>query len=119
MAIESATITIHGDPSVGIQDQVIQISGLGLQTWMFESHETGPVVEELRTALIAVGKAINPMDVSVFIHGWDEEEPEEGDEPEDGDDYDDSMDGDHESALASAGLGTDENYGCFGGDDGW
>ena len=29
--------------------------------------------------------------------------------------YDDSMDGDHESALASAGLGTDEDYG--GGDE--
>ena len=31
------------------------------------------------------------------------------------DDYDDSMDGDHESALASAGWGTDEDYG--GGDE--
>jgi hypothetical protein len=30
---------------------------------------------------------------------------------------DDSMDGDHGSALASAGWGTDEDYGCFGGDD--
>jgi hypothetical protein len=27
--------------------------------------------------------------------------------------YDDSMDGDHESALASAGWGTDEDYGYF------
>ncbi len=27
------------------------------------------------------------------------------------DEYDDSMDGDHESALASAGWGTDEDYG--------
>lgn len=25
----------------------------------------------------------------------------------------DDMDGDHESALASAGFGTDEDYGCF------
>ena len=32
------------------------------------------------------------------------------------DDWDDSMDGDHESALASAGLGTDEDYGFFGDD---
>lgn len=30
------------------------------------------------------------------------------------DEYDDSMDGDHESALASAGLGTDEDYGLYG-----
>jgi hypothetical protein len=39
--------------------------------------------------------------------------PVEGDEdecPED-EDCDDPMDGDHESALASAGLGTDEDYG--------
>ena len=27
--------------------------------------------------------------------------------------YNDDMDGDHESALASAGFGTDEDYGCF------
>ena len=30
------------------------------------------------------------------------------------DHYDDSMDGDHESALASAGFGTDEDYGYYG-----
>jgi len=29
-------------------------------------------------------------------------------------DYDDSMDGDHESGLASAGWGTDEDYGFYG-----
>ena len=34
------------------------------------------------------------------------------------DDYDDSMDGDFDSAMASAGCGTDEDYGCYGG-DGW
>ncbi len=32
----------------------------------------------------------------------------------DEDDYDDSMDGDHESGLASAGWGTDEDYGFYG-----
>lgn len=30
------------------------------------------------------------------------------------DDYDDGMDGDAESALASAGWGTDEDYGYYG-----
>ena len=30
-----------------------------------------------------------------------------------GDLYDDSMDGDFDSAMASAGLGTDEDYGVF------
>ncbi len=33
------------------------------------------------------------------------------------DHYDESMDGDHESGLASAGFGTDEDYGYFGGED--
>lgn len=32
-------------------------------------------------------------------------------------DHNDSMDGDHESGLASAGWGTDEDYGCFGGNE--
>lgn len=30
--------------------------------------------------------------------------------------YNDSMDGDHETALASAGWGTDEDYGYYGED---
>lgn len=44
--------------------------------------------------------------------GYDDEDlgDEDGDEDED---FDDSMDGDHESALASAGFGTDEDYGSF------
>lgn len=29
------------------------------------------------------------------------------------DSYDDSMDGDFDSAMASAGYGTDEDYGCY------
>ena len=33
------------------------------------------------------------------------------------DHYDDSMDGDFDSAMASAGYGTDEDYGCYGADD--
>jgi hypothetical protein len=28
--------------------------------------------------------------------------------------FDDSMDGDHDSAMASAGFGTDEDYGYYG-----
>lgn len=37
-----------------------------------------------------------------FVEGyWDE-------------DFDDSMDGDHDSAMASAGMGTDEDYGYYG-----
>ena len=32
-------------------------------------------------------------------------------------DYDDSMDGDHDSAMTSAGWGTDEDYGYYGEDE--
>lgn len=35
---------------------------------------------------------------------------------DDDDSYDDSMDGDHDSAMASAGWGTDEDYGYYGED---
>ena len=34
------------------------------------------------------------------------------DEMKDYDEYDESMDGDFDSAMASAGFGTDEDYGC-------
>ena len=34
-----------------------------------------------------------------------------------GEPYDDSMDGDFDSAMASAGLGTDEDYGVYGYDE--
>jgi len=34
-----------------------------------------------------------------------------------GDNYDDSMDGDFNSGMASAGWGTDEDYGYFGNDE--
>ena len=43
---------------------------------------------------------------------WALQEKELMESPEE---YDDSMDGDHQSALASAGMGTDEDYG--GGDE--
>jgi len=35
----------------------------------------------------------------------------------DADTYDESMDGDFDSAMASAGMGTDEDYGYYGEDD--
>jgi hypothetical protein len=49
----------------------------------------------------------------------------QGDEDEEGDESyvpeeDCPLDGDAESALASCGWGTDEDYGCFGGgEDDW
>ena len=41
---------------------------------------------------------------------------EEFDVPTCDDDIDESMDGDFDSGMASAGFGTDEDYGCFGED---
>ena len=41
---------------------------------------------------------------------------EEFDVPSSEDDMDESMDGDFDSAMTSAGLGTDEDYGYFGDD---
>ena len=41
---------------------------------------------------------------------------EEFDLPEGYREMDESMDGDFDSAMTSAGLGTDEDYGCFGDD---
>jgi hypothetical protein len=45
-------------------------------------------------------------------------EPEDEVEPDDYE-YGEDMDGDAESALASVGWGTDEDYGYYGDDDGW
>lgn len=49
------------------------------------------------------------IDADELENSWD-------DEGED-DYYDDSMDGDFDSAMRDAGFGTDEDYGCYGGED--
>ena len=51
--------------------------------------------------------------------GFGEQSIEDYDEYEydDADDCDESMDGDHESGLASAGFGTDEDYNHYDGSD--
>ena len=56
---------------------------------------------------IAAEFDITPEEVQTILQGeYDGDSPDE--------EYDDSMDGDHESALASAGWGTDEDYGYYG-----
>ena len=48
---------------------------------------------------------------------YDEIDPDTLEEAwDDCDDYDESMDGDHDSAMESAGWGTDEDYGYYGED---
>jgi len=107
--ITSATITCHGDPSVGIPDHQIEVAHLDFDPSLFAEEDREDAVEALRKSLAMVGRSVSGEDsVSVFLHGLDE-----NDEEWDPDDYDDSMDGDHESALASCGLGVDEDYGSF------
>ena len=50
--------------------------------------------------------------------GW-YDECEDGDEQNEMEDdlYNEDMDGDFDSAMRDAGFGTDEDYGCFGGED--
>jgi hypothetical protein len=64
------------------------------------------------------------MSYDSFDSGWSEEygqgnyfEKDDDVGEFENDSFDDSMDGDAESALASAGWGTDEDYGYYG-DDG-
>jgi hypothetical protein len=62
-----------------------------------------------------------------ILFPWVDDAPMEGDdtsehdgevdEEEGEDEPNDSMDGDHDSAMASAGFGTDEDYGYFGGNE--
>ncbi len=61
------------------------------------------------TVILACLKYMSEDDVADMAHAneffLDEDEDE---------DYDDSMDGDWDSAMASAGFGTDEDYGYAG-----
>ncbi len=53
------------------------------------------------------------------IWPWIDDESHDSDDANYDDDnafYDDSMDGDHDSAMESAGWGTDEDYGYYGED---
>lgn len=59
-----------------------------------------------------------PEDPDFEDNGEREEEDFDMEDLDDEPDFeDDAMDGDHESALASAGFGTDEDYGYWGGDE--
>lgn len=104
--IFGATITVHGDPSVGIADHVFEVQHLDFDLTCFAEEDVEGAVKDLREKLEALGKCVGEGPVSVFLEPYDNEV----DDPEE---YDDSMDGDHESALASAGFGTDEDYGGY------
>lgn len=87
------------------------------QTWCVYFDYTGagrgpePIAGPFETEKEAekwMNKECPRGDADYFVAETDAFEP---------DDEDDSMDGDHASALASAGWGTDEDYGYFGGDE--
>ena len=60
-------------------------------------YEDGASLDE-----IAIRLKVDLGTVAEIIKDYDE------------DNYDDSMDGDFDSAMASAGFGTDEDYGYYG-----
>jgi transposase len=66
---------------------------------IIELHEDGVSLDE-----IAIRLKVDLGTVAEIIKDYEE----------DNYDYDDSMDGDEASALASAGFGTDEDYGYYG-----
>ena len=66
---------------------------------IIELHEDGVSLDE-----IAIRLKVDLGSVAEVVKDYEE----------DNYDYDDSMDGDEASALASAGFGTDEDYGYYG-----
>jgi hypothetical protein len=73
------------------------------------------VVEELNRAQLSWSEIAYKLDIPV---AWVELVSEEVYSTlEELNTLDDSMDGDFDSAMASAGYGTDEDYGYFGGDE--
>ena len=72
-----------------------------LQQSIIELHEDGVSLDE-----IAITLKVDLSTVAEIVKDYEEYNY----------DYDDSMDGDHDSAMASAGFGTDEDYGYYGDD---
>ena len=60
------------------------------------------------------GAIVDPAHPAKLLQRYDVYDVEWGDVEQNGYDQSESMDGDFDSAMASAGLGTDEDYGCFG-----
>jgi hypothetical protein len=75
---------------------------------LMSMYEAGSSIEDLYESAYKAGLPFEA--VEIFVNTLLEENGVN-------DSYDESMDGDAESALASAGYGTDEDYGYFGGDE--
>lgn len=74
----------------------VTLRGL-IDTLIDEALDTGLGIENAHRRMVNAREALEEY---VFANS----------ESNDMDDFDDSMDGDHESGLASAGWGTDEDY---------
>lgn len=75
--IHGATVTIHGDHSVGIPDHVFRVEHLDVDLDLYDEADVIPMVRDLRAKLREVGAIIGDMPVSVFLHGWDEYDEDE------------------------------------------
>lgn len=71
-------------------------------------------------AIVPIDNRVSICDTCLRAGDDDERDCDRDFEDEDDEfDMDESMDGDHVSGLASAGFGTDEDYGYYGGEDDW
>jgi hypothetical protein len=109
MNVNSVTITINNyENDAMVNDRTGET--IKILKGLVERLESGDGIVSNFDGLRLVdsnGNSVGEVEVD-----WDEEDYDEYD-------YDDSMDGDHESGLASAGWGTDEDYGYFGGGEDW
>ncbi len=100
--VEEVTEGFHEDLMQAIADirsskgEDLDRDEFGEELWSYMDAEYGKQ---------AADRAMDDMDFA-----WNEYTDPESD-------YDDSMDGDHDSAMASAGFGSDEDYGSFGYDE--
>lgn len=72
-----------------------------------EMFDNGYYPEEISKAL-----GITVEEVNLILNKYSSEDYDEAEY--DDSEYDDSMDGDFDSAMTSAGFGTDEDYGYYG-----
>ena len=82
--------------------------------------ESGPVIiAGIEFSPSAILKEMDPIAYRTYFNDYmDACDIDTDDLLEDEDsDFDDSMDGDFDSAMASAGYGTDEDYGYYGDND--
>lgn len=70
-----------------------------MQQRIIDAYNDGLTIDEIARQL-----KIDIVTVAEIVTDYDDEQ------------YDDSMDGDFDSAMTSAGFGTDEDYGYYGDD---